>query len=68
MPHLDGYEFLRKLRAAGYDAARLPAIALTAFSRTQDRDDALAAGFQLHMAKPVRSDALVNAVANLARK
>jgi PAS domain S-box-containing protein len=68
MPHLDGYEFLRQLRASGHDAARLPAIALTAFSRTQDRDDALAAGFQMHLAKPVRSDALVNAVANLARK
>jgi CheY-like chemotaxis protein len=56
------------LRAAGFDAQRLPAIALTAFSRVQDRADALAAGFQAHLAKPVRAEALVSAVANLSRK
>ena len=68
MPQLDGYQMLRRLRSSGFDAARLPAIALTAFSRTQDRDDALAAGFQAHLAKPVRSEALVSAVANLSKK
>jgi PAS domain S-box-containing protein len=68
MPHLDGYEFLRKVRATGVDAKRLPAIALTAFSRVQDRDDALAAGFQVHLAKPVRREALISAIANLTRK
>ena len=45
---------------------RLPAIALTAFSRVQDRADALAAGFQAHLAKPVKAEALISAVANLA--
>ncbi|MEJ0085008.1 MAG: response regulator [Pseudomonadota bacterium] len=68
MARLDGYQMLRNLRAAGFDALRLPAIALTAFSRLQDRDDALAAGFQAHLAKPVRAEALVSAVANLIRK
>jgi PAS domain S-box-containing protein len=67
MAQLDGYQLLRKLRASGFDASRLPAIALTAFSRTQDRADALAAGFQIHLAKPVRAQALIRAVASLAR-
>jgi PAS domain S-box-containing protein len=65
MARLDGYQMLRNMRAAGFDADRLPAIALTAFSRLQDRNDALEAGFQAHLAKPVRAEALVSAVANL---
>ena len=68
MPQLDGYQLLRNVRAAGFDAQRLPAIALTAFSRVQDRADALAAGFQVHLAKPVKAEALVAAVANLLRR
>jgi len=68
MARLDGYQMLRNLRAAGFDAERLPAIALTAFSRLQDRSDALEAGFQAHLAKPVRAEALISAVANLIRK
>jgi CheY-like chemotaxis protein len=68
MAQLDGYQLLRQLRSTGFDAKRLPAIALTAFSRTQDRADALAAGFQAHLAKPVKAEALVSAVASLTRK
>jgi CheY-like chemotaxis protein len=68
MAQLDGYQLLRNLRAAGFDPERLPAIALTAFSRVQDRADAFAAGFQAHLAKPVKAEALVSAVANLSRK
>jgi PAS domain S-box-containing protein len=68
MAQLDGYQFLRNVRSAGFDEKRLPAIAVTAFSRTQDRADALAAGFQAHLAKPVKAEALVTAVANLTRK
>jgi CheY-like chemotaxis protein len=68
MPQLDGYQLLRNVREAGFDAKRLPAIALTAFSRTQDRDDALAAGFQLHLAKPVKAEALMSAVSSLTRR
>jgi CheY-like chemotaxis protein len=68
MPQLDGYQLLRNVRAAGFDEKRLPAIALTAFSRVQDRADALAAGFQVHLAKPVKAEALMTAVANLIRR
>jgi PAS domain S-box-containing protein len=65
MPQLDGYQLVRRLRSSGFDEKRLPAIALTAFTRGQDRADALAAGFQVHLAKPVRAQVLINAVANL---
>jgi PAS domain S-box-containing protein len=68
MAQLDGYQMLRNLRSAGFDEKRLPAIAVTAFSRSQDRADALAAGFQAHLAKPVKAEALVTAVANLTRR
>jgi PAS domain S-box-containing protein len=68
MAQLDGYQLLRNLRAAGFDAERLPAIALTAFSRVQDRADAMAAGFQAHLAKPVKAESLISAVANLSRR
>jgi len=68
MAQLDGYQLLRNLRAAGYDSQRLPAIALTAFSRVQDRADALAAGFQAHLAKPVKAEALITAVANFSAR
>jgi PAS domain S-box-containing protein len=68
MAQLDGYQLLRNLRAAGFDEQRLPALAVTAFSRTQDRTDALEAGFQAHLAKPVKAEALVASVANLARR
>jgi PAS domain S-box-containing protein len=67
MAQLDGYQLLRNLRSAGFDAQRLPAIAVTAFSRVQDRADAMAAGFQAHLAKPVKAEALISAVANLTR-
>jgi PAS domain S-box-containing protein len=68
MPQLDGYQLLRNVRAAGFDAERLPAVALTAFSRVQDRADALAAGFQTHLAKPVKAEALISAIANLLQR
>ncbi len=68
MPQQDGYQLIRKVRSRGIDAARLPAVALTAFSRLQDRSDALAAGFQAHLAKPVRAEALISAVSNLVHR
>jgi CheY-like chemotaxis protein len=43
----------------------LPAIALTAFSRAEDRADALEAGFQIHLTKPVNADMLKAAIAKL---
>jgi len=68
MPHEDGYTLIRRLRASS-DAsiAAIPAIALTAFARPDDRHHALVAGFQLHLAKPIEPETLVGAVATLAR-
>jgi PAS domain S-box-containing protein len=67
MAKRDGYQLMRALRAGGYPAERLPAIALTAFTRTADRLDAIGAGFQMHLAKPVNTEALCAAVARLGR-
>jgi PAS domain S-box-containing protein len=65
MPTQDGFEFIRAVRAKGYSHQRLPAIALTAFARTEDRRRAMMAGFQLHLAKPVDATELVASIATL---
>jgi CheY-like chemotaxis protein len=68
MPGMDGYELVRRLRAAfGTRASAVPAVALTAYTRAEDRQRALAAGFQEHLAKPITAGALVAAV-NGARR
>jgi CheY-like chemotaxis protein/anti-sigma regulatory factor (Ser/Thr protein kinase) len=68
MPGMDGLELIRRVRAlpAGRGGA-MPAIALTAFARSEERTRSLQAGFQLHVAKPVEEAELVAAVASLAR-
>ncbi len=65
MADVDGYHLIRSLRTQGFGADALPAIALTAFARLQDRVDALAAGFQDHMVKPIDPSALLLRVASL---
>jgi hypothetical protein len=65
MPKTDGYQLMRTLRSRGFTAQSLPAVALTAFARTEDRSDALEAGYQLHLTKPVNAVVLVAAVINL---
>jgi CheY-like chemotaxis protein/nitrogen-specific signal transduction histidine kinase len=66
MPDVDGYELLRRIRALGAPpGGHLPAIALTAFARSEDRTRALRAGFLAHVAKPVEPSELVAAVASL---
>jgi hypothetical protein len=67
MAKRDGYQLIRALRAGAYPPDRLPAIALTAYSRTEDRQDAVEAGFQMHLSKPVNADALSAAIAKLGR-
>jgi CheY-like chemotaxis protein len=62
MPEEDGYSLIRSLRTAGVG---IPAIALSALTRREDDDAARAAGFQLHLAKPVDGPRLVEAVATL---
>jgi PAS domain S-box-containing protein len=66
MPGTDGYHLIRALRGRGYSAERLPAVALTAFARTEDRSDALEAGYQIHLSKPVNAEVLIAAVINLS--
>ncbi|MEP0919783.1 ATP-binding protein [Leptolyngbya sp. DQ-M1] len=67
MPDEDGYRLLRRIRALPTEqGGRIPAVALTAYARTQDRTAALLAGFQSHLAKPVEPAELVAVVANLA--
>jgi CheY-like chemotaxis protein len=66
MPGMDGYELLRRVRALGEArGGRLPAIALTAFARSEDRTRALRAGFQVHVSKPVEPSELVATVASI---
>ncbi|HJR58453.1 MAG TPA: hybrid sensor histidine kinase/response regulator [Vicinamibacterales bacterium] len=64
MPEEDGYALMRSLRGAGIGT---PAIALTAYARHQDADEARAAGFQIHLPKPIDAGRLVDAVAELLR-
>jgi signal transduction histidine kinase/ActR/RegA family two-component response regulator len=67
MPGENGYSLLRRVRAAGPNASRgLPALALTAYTRGEDRESALAAGFTAHLSKPVSPEALIAMVATLA--
>ena len=65
MARMDGYELIRALRADGYSAQQLPAIALTAFVRSEERSAALEAGFQLHLGKPVSAQTLIEGVAQV---
>ncbi|HXM77157.1 MAG TPA: ATP-binding protein, partial [Thermoanaerobaculia bacterium] len=67
MPEEDGYALIRAIRALPADrGGAVPAIAVTAYAREEDRLRALAAGFQAHIAKPVDPGELVAAVARVA--
>ena len=67
MPGMDGYEFMRKIRALPPDqGGRVPAATLTARAVTDDRMESLRAGFQSHLKKPVDADELASVVATLA--
>ncbi len=66
MPLRDGYDLIHHVRNRGKSARDLPAVALTAFARAEDRQRALLAGFQMHVRKPVNPSELMAAVASLA--
>ncbi|VXB70165.1 MHYT domain-containing protein [Massilia sp. 9I] len=69
MPLMDGFELIRRVRAMPERAlARVPAIALTAFSRREDQQRALEAGFDEYMAKPLRPAVLVQTVVAMAAR
>lgn len=68
MPEVTGLDLLREVRARGHASRILPAVALTAFARSEDGQRALDAGFDMHLAKPVEPESLVSAVLMLVRR
>jgi CheY-like chemotaxis protein len=69
MPRLDGFEMIRRIRRMPDARLRdVPAAALTAYARPEDRVKALQSGFQIHLAKPIDPVELVAAVAALAKR
>ncbi len=69
MPEEDGYSLIRKVRAlAPEQGGNTPAVALTAYARSEDRLKVILAGFQMHLAKPVEAAELLVQVASLARR
>jgi CheY-like chemotaxis protein len=69
MPVEDGYVLIKRVRALDSEqGGDVPAIALTAYARSEDRMRSVRAGFQLHIAKPVEPTELITMVATLARR
>lgn len=67
MPDTDGYDLIRQVRKQEEGTSqKIPAVALTAYARIQDRMQAIMAGFSTHIAKPVEVNELVTVVASLA--
>ncbi|MCT7974270.1 hybrid sensor histidine kinase/response regulator [Laspinema olomoucense] len=66
MPDVDGYMFIRQVRSFPPElGGKIPAIALTAYASELDRQQALLAGFQLHLSKPIEPDLFIQAIAQL---
>ena len=69
MPDEDGYSLIRRVREwGGEHSIYIPAVALTAYGRTEDRLSALTAGFQMHVAKPVEHTELSVVVKSLVNR
>jgi len=68
MPDLDGYAFLRIVRKATKDFRKIPAIALTGYASEEDRLNALQAGFDAHIVKPVELTELLRTIAALNQR
>jgi CheY-like chemotaxis protein len=68
MPAIDGFELIRRIRQMSGAARDLPAAALTAYARSEDRAKTLRSGFEMHLAKPIDPAELIAAVASLARR
>ena len=66
LPDVDGYELIRRIRSRTDAVSRIPAVALTAFARHEDRTRAMRAGFQGHISKPFEPVDLILTVASLA--
>jgi CheY-like chemotaxis protein len=66
MPDEDGYSLIRRVRSrSAAEGGRIPAVALTAYARAEDRKRSLLAGFQSHMAKPAELAALLALIGSL---
>ncbi|WP_230967788.1 hybrid sensor histidine kinase/response regulator [Nostoc sp. WHI] len=66
MPDMDGYMLIRQVRTwTPEQGGQIPAIALTAFARNEDQQEALKAGFQMHLSKPFNPEELISAIAKL---
>jgi CheY-like chemotaxis protein len=69
MPFENGYSLLRNLRQVWLvEGGAIPALAVTGFTRPEDRERAFAAGFDVHLAKPVEPESLLRALADLTRR
>jgi signal transduction histidine kinase/CheY-like chemotaxis protein len=69
MPQVDGFELIARIRRSPKEGIRrVPAAALTAYARSEDRSRALRAGFQIHLAKPIDPGELMAATASLAKR
>ncbi len=68
LPGEDGYQFIHKVRKHADENKNVPAIALTAFARSEDRRRAAMAGFQTHLSKRAEAPEILAIVANLAGK
>jgi CheY-like chemotaxis protein len=67
MPDVDGLAFIRQLRAPESETSSIPAVALSAYTREDDRSRALQSGFQIHLGKPIQAKELVDTVLELAK-
>jgi CheY-like chemotaxis protein len=66
MPEQDGYSLMRQVRVLPCEqGGQIPVIAITAYAGERDRQEAIAAGFQRHLSKPVMPDELANVIAKL---
>lgn len=67
MPEMDGYGLIQRVRALSTPMRRIPAIAVTAYARAEDRQRSLLAGYQMHISKPLETTELIAAIASLLR-
>jgi CheY-like chemotaxis protein len=68
MPGMDGFELIQRVRKLPSQKKDIPAAALTAYARSEDRARALRTGFEMHLAKPIDPSELVASVASLAKR
>ena len=69
MPGADGYDLIERVRSLDNEKMSfIPAVAITAYAKTEDRERALAAGFQIYLAKPVELNELISVVNKAARR